>query len=154
MADPTKPKRIRRPASPDWFNRKKRELLIAKITPETLECVEYLSGLGLTQTQIHDFFGIGNNAWYERKKDYPELEIAFARGKAQTIGRVSGKLMEKIESGDLGAIIFYLKTQARWRDGGMGGSDEGGDKPISALTITVNDPVEAAKIYQQIMIGS
>jgi hypothetical protein len=124
------------------------------VTPDILKEVEILSGRGLTQEHIFDYYSISRSCWFNNIQHHPELGEAVRRGKAKTISKVSGKLMEQVLKGNLSAIIFYLKTQARWSENAASG-DEGGEKPPSpALTITVHDPVEASKIYQQIMIGS
>lgn len=126
------------------------------VTPEFVAEVRRLGGLGLTLTQIHQFFGLTYDVWLGKCKKYPEIEINMLEGKAEKIGIASGKLWEHIEKGNLSAIIFFLKTQARWRetDNITIPEGEGGKGAFPPITLTVNDPVEAAKIYQQIMIGS
>lgn len=120
------------------------------ITPEIIEEVGVLAGRGLTNQQIHHYYGIGHAKWYQLVKQYPELDAQIRKGKAKTISYVSGKLMELVKKGNLGAIIFYLKTQARFSEGNTI-ADEDPEKGKPSLSLTVNDPVEAAKIYQQIM---
>lgn len=143
-----KPPRVRKPDSPHSRN------VQFEFTEDILKEIEVLAGRGLTNEQIFNYYGVGKNFWYESKQANPEIDKAFQRGKSKTISMVSGKLMEKIRQGNLSAIIFYLKTQARWSEHSTLGI-EGGDKPTGApLVITVNDPVEASRIYQQIMIGS
>lgn len=124
------------------------------LTPDILAEVEILSGRGLTNEHIHNYYGIGRDTWYNNIQHHPELGEAFKRGKSKAISMVSGKLMEQIRKGNLTAIIFYLKTQARWSEHSTLGIEGDGRSSLPAVTITVNDPVEASKIYQQIMIGS
>ncbi len=130
------------------------------ITPELLDEVKRLAGLGLTTQQIHNFFGMCADTWAKRIKAHPELLQAIQTGKALTTRKVTGKLMEAIEKGNLGAIIFYLKTQARWSETSTSSVEitqhEGrSNQPLftNVLTGAANDPVEASKIYQKIMMG-
>lgn len=126
------------------------------VTPEIIKEVEILSGRGLTQEQTYQYYGISKDCWYDSVKRHPDLGVAFKKGKAKTISLVSGRLMKLIEQNNLSAIIFYLKTQGRWSEQLVFDEDDGTcSKPaFPAITLTVNDPIEAAKIYQQIMIGS
>ena len=125
------------------------------LTPEILKEIEILSGRGLTNEHIAHYYGISTGHWFEQIKKHPEIAVAFHAGKAKTISFVTGKLMEQVKRGNLTAIIFYLKTQARWRETNHEPTPADGDKPAPGqLTISVTDPVEAAKIYQRIMTGS
>tara|TARA_R100001460_G_C3474834_1_gene167603 strand:+ start:98 stop:481 length:384 start_codon:yes stop_codon:yes gene_type:complete len=82
---------------------------------ENKEMVAKLSGLGLTHIQIASVLGISRTTLYKHYKE--ELDS----GKAMCIGRVAENLY-KMATGDissrntLGACIFYLKTQANWRE--------------------------------------
>ena len=82
---------------------------------ENKEMVSKLSGLGLTHIQIASVLGISRTTLYKHYKE--ELDS----GKAMCIGRVAENLY-KMATGDisarntLGACIFYLKTQANWRE--------------------------------------
>ena len=82
---------------------------------ENKEMVSKLSGLGLTHIQIASVLGISRTTLYKHYKE--ELDS----GKAMCIGRVAENLY-KMATGDisarntLGAAIFYLKTQANWRE--------------------------------------
>ena len=85
------------------------------VSNENKEMVSKLSGLGLTHIQIASVLGISRTTLYKHYKE--ELDS----GKAICIGRVAENLY-KMATGDisarntLGAAIFYLKTQANWRE--------------------------------------
>lgn len=123
-----------------------------EVTDEIIVTTEKLSSLGLTLEQIRDYFGISNGMWISRKKEYPELGLALKRGRSKRIAKVSGRLMEQIDAGNVPAMIFYLKTRAGWRDESLH-QDNDNDENDTKITINVKDPIEAAKVYQQFMRG-
>ena len=120
-------------------------------TENDIKEVEMLAGLGLTKYLIQNYFGHSKDVWLKTEKRCPELRKAFNKGQAKTIGTVSKKLYEQILAGNLQAIIFYLKT----RGGGSEKYNPEQDCNITepVISINVTDPIEAAKIYQQIMKG-
>jgi hypothetical protein len=70
----------------------------------------------LTQEQIADYFGITRptfNAVMERDS---EIALRYKRGKAKAIGAVAQGLIQQARNGDKVAAMFYLKTQAGWRE--------------------------------------
>lgn len=139
---PEKPDKIKLPRLP--------------VDQKLLDHVEKLGGLGLTQTQIAYYYRHTARQWQYKVGKHPELDAAMKSGKASKIEQASGKLWELIEKNNTAAIMFFLKTQAGWREAAPLDDDgEKDSKPVfPAITLTVNDPIEAAKIYQQIMIGS
>ena len=60
-------------------------------------------GAVLPVEQIAAYFGVGKTTFYKR-------------GKAKAIRDVAGGLLQKARSGDTASAIFYLKTQAGWRE--------------------------------------
>jgi len=46
----------------------------------------------------------------------PEISLRYKKGKAKAIGSVSKGLLQKAIAGDNAAAIFYLKTQAGWKE--------------------------------------
>ena len=81
----------------------------------------------LTSEQIADYFGIGRTTWFailERDEKVSEL---YKKGKAKAIANIASNLIKKAQSGDLGAQVFYLKTQAGWKETQRleGGGDNG-----------------------------
>lgn len=93
--------------------------------------------------QIAEALGMGESTFYEKLGRFPEFKEAVKRGKAKGIAVVSGKLMEKINALDTASIIFYLKTQANWREG-MILTGENGAPLLPALQVTFSDtPVES-----------
>lgn len=120
------------------------------VTPETLEEVRRLSGLGLNQTQIHQYFDVSSETWQTRKREHPELDAAVYAGRQRTVAMVANKLLEAVQKGNVPAIIFYLKSKGRFSD--LAPVEDGGqDKGGASLVLGIKDPIEAAKIYQQIM---
>ena len=121
-------------------------------TPERLEEIRTLGGKGLNVTQIRSYYDVPASTWADIIEREPEVLEALMVGKNRTLSFVAGKLMELVQKGNLGAIIFYLKTQARWRETDRPWDVNNEDKPqFPAITLTVNDPLEAARIYQKIM---
>jgi hypothetical protein len=123
------------------------------VTPSMIEEVKILAGRGLTAEQIYLYFGVHRDCWYDTIKRHPELGEAVKEGKIKALAMVAGKLMKAIHEGNLTAIIFYLKTQARWSENSNVKGEET-DEQKTKYTIETTDPVEAARIYQQIMTGS
>lgn len=81
-----------------------------------LSKVEALAANGLTQQQIADSLGISERTLYNSKRDNADFAEAIKRGRAKGIAVVTNKLMEQCKNGNTTAIIFFLKTQAGWKE--------------------------------------
>ena len=80
-----------------------------KVEVETLAAV-------LTTEQIADFFGIGRRTFYSLMERDEEIAARYKKGKARAIGAIAQTLISKARAGDTTSMIFYLKTQAGWRE--------------------------------------
>ena len=81
-----------------------------------LKQVESLAANGLTQEQIACALGISESTLHQRKRDSADFAAAIKRGKAKGIALVTNKLMESIKGGNMTGMIFFLKTQAGWKE--------------------------------------
>lgn len=79
-------------------------------TPEQRQLVQLHATIGTPQEAIGRIIGI--DAKTLRKYYRDELDLALAKANA-TIG---GALFNKAKSGDTAAMIFWMKTQAGWRE--------------------------------------
>lgn len=70
----------------------------------------------LSQEQIADYLGIGKTTWFAILKRDPDVAERYKRGKAKAIGAVAQGLLQRARAGDTTSAIFYLKTQAGWRE--------------------------------------
>jgi hypothetical protein len=70
----------------------------------------------LTQEQIADYFGIGRTTWYAILDRQPEVAEHYKKGKAKAIVAIAQGLIQQARGGDKVAQMFYLKTQAGWRE--------------------------------------
>lgn len=124
------------------------------VTEDILKLVRDLAGLGFTQQQIADFFGVGRDKWVKILEIEPDMNQAFLMGKAQTLHFVTSKLISLINEGNPAAIFFFLKTQHRWRETDRPGESDSEKPRLPAITLNISDPVEAARIYQEVMLRS
>ena len=77
--------------------------------------VETLAAL-LNQEQIADYLGIARNTFRAICDCDPEVAERYKRGKAEAIAHVAQGLLQKARGGCTTSSIFYLKTQAGWRE--------------------------------------
>ena len=85
------------------------------LTEDQYHEVETLAAL-LSQEQIADYFGIARNTFRAICERDEEVAARYKRGKAKAIAHVANGLLQKARSGDTTSSIFYLKTQAGWRE--------------------------------------
>jgi len=85
------------------------------LSPDQVREVETLAAL-LSQEQIADYFGIARNTFRAICERDPEVLARYKRGKAKAIAHVANGLLQKARSGCTTSSIFYLKTQAGWRE--------------------------------------
>ena len=85
------------------------------LTDEQKAEVETLAAV-LTAEQVADYFGIGRRTFYSMMQRDEEIAARYKRGKAKAIGVVAQGLINKARAGDTTSMIFFLKTQAGWRE--------------------------------------
>jgi hypothetical protein len=80
-----------------------------KLNKEDLERITRAAGL-VNVEDIAAIWGMSKTTLYK----YASAELE--KGRASTRLFVAGKLLDAIKQGNFAAIIFYLKTQAGWRE--------------------------------------
>ena len=70
----------------------------------------------LNVKQIADLLGISDCTFRKVRANQPEVDRAYKRGKSAAINNVATSLVQKAQDGDTPSQIFYLKTQANWRE--------------------------------------
>ena len=85
------------------------------LNDEELAQVEALASV-LSTEQIADYFGIGRTTFYQVMDRQPEVSVRYKKGRSKAIGSVAKGLLQKAQSGDNAAMMFYLKTQAGWKE--------------------------------------
>lgn len=85
-------------------------------TDEELLKVEALAARGMEEQHIAMCLGIEPETLSRKKGKIDQLNQAVKRGKAKGIARVTQALLKNIDNGNVTAQIFYLKTQACWKE--------------------------------------
>lgn len=70
----------------------------------------------LTVEQIADHFGMARSTLFKIMADDPDIRARYDMGKAKAIAEIAGSLLTKARKGDTASQIFFLKTQAGWRE--------------------------------------
>ena len=70
----------------------------------------------LNTDQIADYFGINRATFYRIMERQPEVMRRYQEGKSKTIQNVGNALIQKALKGDTSSMVFYLKTQAGWKE--------------------------------------
>lgn len=109
-------------------------------TDEQIAQVEALAAV-LSKSQMADYFGLSETTLRAIEDRQPEVSDAYKRGKSRAIAGVASNLLSQARNGNTSAAMFYLKTQAGWRE-------------ISRHELTGEDggPVEIRKI-ERVVVG-
>ena len=70
----------------------------------------------LSAEQVADYFGIGRTTFFAMMDRDADIAERYKRGKSKVVAKVAQGLIQKALSGDTASAIFFLKTQARWRE--------------------------------------
>jgi hypothetical protein len=98
------------------FNKGPVTLKVNPYTEKDYTLLERLGGYGLTAEQIAGCMGLTRRQFQYRMSIDPEIGCAIERGSGIGIKKVAQSLAQKAMAGDVTACIFFLKTQARWRE--------------------------------------
>ena len=82
---------------------------------QQVKLVEQLSAV-LTKGQLSDYFNVSENTFRQIEGRQPEVSEAYQKGRAKAIAGVGANLINQARRGNITAAIFYLKTQAGWRE--------------------------------------
>lgn len=84
-------------------------------TEQQIKEVEKLSSV-LSKVQLADYYGIAENTFRAAEERQPEVFEAYQKGRSRAIASVAGNLVNQAREGNTSAAIFYLKTQAGWKE--------------------------------------
>lgn len=70
----------------------------------------------LNKSQVADYFGISENTLRAIEKRQPEVFAAYKKGRVNQIVGMGTNLIQLAKAGNVAANIFYLKTQAGWKE--------------------------------------
>ncbi len=124
---------------------------VFKPTEEQRELVMQLAAFGLRHSEIGLFIKDIKGKPISEPTIRKNFSVELATGKLKANVKVAQTLYKKAIGGDTTSIIFWLKSQAGWKDMQRVELTGSGGGPVQSIAITTNDPIEAAKIYQQMM---
>jgi hypothetical protein len=70
----------------------------------------------LSKRQLADYFCISETTLRAIEARQPEVSDAYKKGRSRAIASVGGNLITQAKAGNTAAAIFYLKTQAGWKE--------------------------------------
>lgn len=88
---------------------------LVEFTEEQVTELGALSAV-LNTTQIADYFGISHVTFKAIRDRDERVSFAYKNGKAKAIASIGGNLIKTAKNGNVAAQIFYLKTQAGWKE--------------------------------------
>ena len=112
------------------------------LTPEQVIELQALAAV-LNKSQLADYFGVSHVTLLAIEERQPEVSLAYKAGKSRAIADMGNNLIGQARDGNTSAAIFYLKTQAGWRETQEDASNE-------AQPLTIN--FEVAKSVGDIKI--
>lgn len=110
---------------------------IIELTDEQVIQVKALAQY-LSKEQIADYLGVARNTFDAILERDDKVFEHYKKGKATAIANVAKGLVQQAIEGNMTAAIFYLKTQAGWRETEIAADDTNAAKPVT-VNIEVKD---------------
>ncbi len=86
-----------------------------EFTPAQITQLEALAAV-LTKGQIADYFSISETTLRAIEERQPEVSDAYKKGRVKQCATMGVNLIQLAKAGNVAANIFYLKTQAGWKE--------------------------------------
>lgn len=83
------------------------------LVPEKLLVIRNWKRHGLTDEEVANNIGVARQTLSRWSRDYQDIHDALKTGKEEAVALIENKLFVKAMSGNLTAIIFWLKNNAR-----------------------------------------
>lgn len=120
------------------------------LTSELIREVQVFGEHFLTIDEIAYNLGVKPKYFQRFCEKHREVVEVISSARSKTKAFVVGKLMEKVNAGNVPAMIFVLKTQFGFHESvNVGLTESTRDKLIPKKLGT--DPIEATRIYQEVM---
>lgn len=116
-----------------------------------IDKIEMYAGRGLNKEQVAQCLGISRRVFFKYQEENPEFAEAYDRGRAKATAVIAGKLLQKVETGSLVAIIFWLKCQAGWKETGV--LEIPGLTPQAAVDFETLTPEQKRAAYEEMLKG-
>jgi hypothetical protein len=103
--------------------------------------------------EIAALLGIGRRTLYDHIERDPAVADALEKGRGTGRATLRRLQWEKAQAGDTSMLIWLGKILCGQRDTSvvaLTGADRG---PVQSVTVSVTDPIEAARVYQKLMSG-
>jgi hypothetical protein len=95
----------------------------------------------LSMEQIADYFGIVRGTFYKIMERQPDVAEQYKKGRARTIQSAAKSLIMQGHEGNTAALMFYLKTQAGWKETQV--TEHAGGISITEIKNTIVDPLSS-----------
>jgi len=92
-------------------------------------------GAVLNQQQLADYFMISKETLQQIFKRDDEALCMYKKGRSVAINDIASSLLTKARAGDMTAAIFYLKTQAGWREVSRDEVERANEKVITGIRL-------------------
>lgn len=111
---------------------------IIELTDEQVIQVKALAQY-LSKGQIADYLGVARSTFDAILERDERVFIHYKKGKASAIANVAKGLVQQAIEGNMTAAIFYLKTQAGWKETQVvdNTSSDGSMSPPQDLTVEI-----------------
>ena len=111
---------------------------IIELTDEQVIQVKALAQY-LSKEQIADYLGVARSTFDAILERDEQVFIHYKKGKATAVANVAKGLVQQAIEGNMTAAIFYLKTQAGWKETQVvdNTSSDGSMTPAPTLTAEI-----------------
>lgn len=126
------------------------------VTPEVLHRLRSLTANGIGKAEVAGCLGMCEKTLNKLIRKYPEMRMAISDGRYFGLQNATTRLRTLIDQDNPAAIMFYLKTRWLWRERDKQGATDilQTDKKPDKINFISMTPVEAARVYQQVMKGA
>ena len=115
--------------------------------------VERAAAIGCPVEDIAALLGIGRRTLYDHMERDPAVADAIEKGRGTGRATIRRMQWEKASTGDTSMLIWLGKILCGQRDTSIVAVTGANGGPVQSerVIVPVNDPIEAARIYQKVM---